>query len=246
MRHPDGPEPDRARTRDGGMAAAALTRAAALKRPGRAVALGLVLLASRVLAQAPAPAPDAQRPALSALIERAAPGIVTIVLPSGAVGSAFVVRADAGIILSAKHLVAKQPLTIRFQDESVWPAAIVGVHPSADLAALRVDAKAPLTALPMGDSRRLQVGEWIVALGNPFGLGLTASAGIIGATGRSLGSSAPDLVQTDAAINPGNSGGPLLNLRGEVVAVATAAVSVGQGIGFAVPIHLAEPLLARR
>jgi serine protease Do len=211
-----------------------------------AAALGLMLgvVASPVLAQAPAG--DAPLPALSALIQRAAPAVVTIVLPSGAIGSAFVVRSDAGLILTAKHLVSKEPLTIRFPDGSVWPATIVGVHPSADLAAVRVDPKAPLTALPIGDSRRLQVGEWIVALGNPFGLGLTASAGIVGATGRSLGPSAADLLQTDAAINPGNSGGPLLNLRGEVVAVATASVSLGQGIGFAVPIHLAEPLLVRR
>jgi serine protease Do len=211
------------------------------------LAIGLllaVLLASQVRAQAPAG--DGHLPALSALIERAAPGVVTIVLPSGAIGSGFVVRADSGLVLTAKHLVAKAPLTVRFQDGSAWPATIVGVHPSADLAVVRVDPKAPLTALPLGDSRRLRVGEWIVALGNPFGLGLTASAGIIGSTGRSLGPSAPDLVQTDAAINPGNSGGPLLNLRGEAVAIATAAVSVGQGLGFAVPIHLAEPLLAPR
>jgi serine protease Do len=168
-------------------------------------------------------------------------------LPSGAVGSGFVVASDRGmVVLTAKHLVAREPLTVRMHDGTNWPATIVASHPSADVAVLRVDTRAPLVALPVGDSRRLQIGEWVVALGNPFGLGFTASAGIIGATGRSLGPSAPDLIQTDAAINPGNSGGPLLNLQGQAVAVATAAVGVGQGIGFAVPIHLAEPLLAQR
>jgi serine protease Do len=210
-----------------------------------AAALALAVLASS--APAKTQSAEAGLPTLTTLIQRAAPGVVTLTLPSGAVGSGFVVRAESGpTILSVKHLVAKEPLTVRLQDGSTWSATILAVHPSADVAALRVDAKAPLLPLPMGDSRRLQVGEWIVALGNPFGLGLTASAGIVGATGRSLGPSAPDLVQTDAAINPGNSGGPLLNLRGEVVGIATSAVGVGQGLGFAVPIHLAEPLLIRR
>lgn len=186
-------------------------------------------------------------PTFTTVIRHAAPGVVTLVLPTGAVGSGFVVRAEDGpTILSAKHLAAKEPLTVRLHDGSTWRATILAVHPSVDVAALRVDAQAPLVPLPTGDSRRLQVGEWIVALGNPFGLGLTASAGIVGATGRSLGPSAPDLVQTDAAINPGNSGGPLLNLRGQVVGIATASAGVGQSLGFAVPIHQAEPLLARR
>jgi serine protease Do len=190
---------------------------------------------------------DTGLPTLTTLIQRAAPGVVTIALSSGAVGSGFVVWAERGsTILTAKHLVAREPLTVRLQDGSTWSATILAAHPSADVAALRVDAKARLAPLPIGNSRRLQVGEWIVAIGNPFGLGLTASAGIVGATGRSLGPSAPDLVQTDAAINPGNSGGPLLNLRGEVVGIATASVGVGQSLGFAVPIHLAEPLLVRR
>lgn len=216
----------------------------------RPIAATLALAALAVLgATAPAKTQsvEAGLPTLTPLIQRAAPGVVTLALPSGAVGSGFAVRTESGpIILTVKHLAAKEPLTVKLQDGSTWNAAILAVHPTADVAALRVDAKAPLVPLPMGDSRKLQVGEWIVAIGNPFGLGLTASAGIIGATGRSLGPSAPDLLQTDAAINPGNSGGPLLNLRGEVVGIATAAVGVGQGLGFAVPIHLAEPLLTRR
>lgn len=216
------------------------------RRPAaRAAALVLAVLAFPATTKGQTA--ETPLPALTRLIQGAAPSVVTLSLPAGAVGSGVVVRANGTtVILSAKHLVAREPLTIRLQDGSTWPATIVAVHPTADLAALRVDARAPLAPLPMGDSRRLQVGEWVVALGNPFGLGLTASAGIVGATGRSLGPSAPDLVQTDAAINPGNSGGPLLNLRGEVVAVATAAVTLGQGLGFAVPIHLADSLLAPR
>jgi serine protease Do len=219
------------------------------RRATRARTIAATLALAVLVSGAPAKTQDASAglPTLTTLIQRAAPGVVTLALPSGAVGSGFVVRTESGpIVLSVKHLATKEPLTVRLQDGSTWSATILAVHPSADLAVLRVDAKAPLVPLPMGDSRRLQVGEWIVALGNPFGLGLTASAGIVGATGRSLGPSAPDLLQTDAAINPGNSGGPLLNLRGEVVGVATAAVGVGQGLGFAVPIHLAEPLLIRR
>jgi len=208
-------------------------------------AFALAALASGELARAQVD--DAQLPSLTSLIQRASPGVVTIHAPSGLVGSGFVVSAERGpVVLTAKHLVVSEPLSIHLHDGSRWPATIVATHPDADVAALRVDTKAPLVALPVGNSRRLQVGEWVVALGNPFGLGLTASAGIVGGTGRSLGPSASDLIQTDAAINPGNSGGPLVNLRGEVVAVATAAVGVGQGLGFAVPIHLAEPLLMRR
>jgi serine protease Do len=206
-----------------------------------------VLVAFAFSARAKGQGADTQLPALTTLIKDAAPAVVTLTLASGAVGSGFVVEVgDRRVILSAKHLVGTERLTVRLQDGSAWPATIVAVHPSADLAVLRVDATAPLVPLPIGDSRRLQVGEWVVALGNPFGLGLTASAGIVGATGRSLGPSAADLVQTDAAINPGNSGGPLLNLRGQAVAIATAAVTVGQGLGFAVPIHLAESLLSQR
>jgi serine protease Do len=190
---------------------------------------------------------DARLPALTDVIRGAAPAVVTLMLPSGAIGSGFGVAANgAVVILTARHLVARTPLTVRLRDGSTWPATIVGQLPQADLAALRIDARAPLATLPVGDSRRLQVGEWVVAIGNPFGLGLTASAGIVGATGRSLGPSTGELIQTDAAINPGNSGGPLINLRGEAVAVATAAVTVGQGLGFAVPIHLADVLHAPR
>src|SRR6185369_5771895 len=106
--------------------------------------------------------------------------------------------------------------------------------------------KAPLVAASLGDSGILQVGDWVIAIGNPFGLGHTVTVGVVSAKGRSLGGNYDDFIQTDASINPGNSGGPLLNLRGEVIGINSAIASrTGQsaGIGFAVPINLAKDIL---
>ncbi len=135
-------------------------------------------------------------------------------------------------------------LTVVLASGEKLPARVRVVHPQQDLALLQVAAPAPLRALPLRDSEP-RVGEWVVALGNPFGLGPTATIGIIGATGRSLGRTgdAAQLVQTDAAINPGNSGGPLVDMRGNAIAVANAAVMIGQGIGFGIPIQLVVDLL---
>ena len=126
-------------------------------------------------------------------------------------------------------------------------AKIVGRDPKTDLALIKIDSDKPLSPLPLGDSDSLEVGEWVVAIGNPFGLGNTVTAGIVSAKYRQIGQSSYDnYIQTDASINPGNSGGPLLNLAGEVVGINTAIFSQSGGnigIGFAIPINMAKDLL---
>jgi len=183
-------------------------------------------------------------PPVSSVVVRAQPAVVSITGAGGALGSGFVVRAD-GLIATNKHVVvASGALTVVLASGENLPARVRVLHPQQDLALLQVDAGRPLDVLQLRDAPPV-VGEWVVALGNPFGLGPTATIGIIGATGRSLGraGAAAQLVQTDAAINPGNSGGPLVDMRGNAVAVANAAVTIGQGIGFGIPIQLVVDLL---
>lgn len=183
-------------------------------------------------------------PPVSAVVARAQQAVVSIAGPAGPLGSGFVVRSD-GIIATNRHVVADAAmLTVIFPSGERLPGRVRVSHPTHDVALVQVDAGRALAELPLRSSAPL-VGEWVVALGNPFGLGPTATVGIIGATGRSLGRTgdAADLVQTDAAINPGNSGGPLCDMDGRVVAVANAAITVGQGIGFGVPIALVRTLL---
>jgi serine protease Do len=120
----------------------------------------------------------------------------------------------------------------------------VGRDPKTDLALIKIDAKNALPSAAFGDSDNLEIGDWVVAIGNPFGLETTVTAGIVSAKGRVIGAGPyDDFIQTDASINPGNSGGPLFNLKGEVVGINTAIVSGGQGIGFAIPINMAKELL---
>lgn len=160
-------------------------------------------------------------------------------------GSGFVVSAD-GFILTNHHVVSDaDKLTVRFQDGQEFPARLVGSDDQSDLAVLQVDAGSDLPSIRKGQSSDLRVGEWVVAIGNPFGLSHTVTAGIVSAKGRSrVGIAAyEDFIQTDAAINPGNSGGPLLNLDGEVVGINTAIFSRSggyMGIGFAIPIDMAH------
>jgi serine protease Do len=132
------------------------------------------------------------------------------------------------------------------EDEREFDAKIIGRDPQTDLALIKIDAKKDLPTLPLGRSTDLKVGEWVVAIGNPFGLDHTVTAGIVSAKGRVIGAGPyDDFIQTDASINPGNSGGPLLNLNGEVVGVNTAIIASGQGIGFAIPIDMAKTVIAQ-
>ncbi len=157
-------------------------------------------------------------------------------------GSGFILSAD-GYILTNEHVVSgAEQIKVRLTDQRVFPGKVVGVDPKTDVAVIKIDAAGPLPVVVLGDSDRLKVGQWALAIGNPFGLDSTLTVGVISATGRTdVGiEDYENFVQTDASINPGNSGGPLLNIYGEVVGVNTAIVTSGQGIGFAIPINLAR------
>jgi serine protease Do len=161
-------------------------------------------------------------------------------------GSGFIIEPD-GIILTNNHVVADaEKIAVKLQDEREFEGRVVGSDAKTDIAVIKIDAK-NLPVAPLGDSDQLQVGEWVVALGSPFGLANTVTAGIVSAKGRWIGAGPYDnFIQTDASINPGNSGGPLINLQGEVVGMNTAIFSrtgANIGIGFAIPISLVKELL---
>jgi len=159
-------------------------------------------------------------------------------------GSGFVID-PKGYILTNFHVVQNaSKITVRLANKKEYPAKVVGQDPKTDLALIQIKTDTPLPALPLGDSDKIQVGDWVVAIGNPFGLDHTVTAGIVSAKGRVIGAGPyDDFIQTDASINPGNSGGPLLNLSGEVVGINTAITAEGQGIGFAIPARLAKEVV---
>ncbi|HEY8038805.1 MAG TPA: trypsin-like peptidase domain-containing protein [Polyangiaceae bacterium] len=161
-------------------------------------------------------------------------------------GSGVVLSAD-GAVLTNNHVVEDAlTINVRLRDGRTLPARLVGRDPATDLAVVKVDAAA-LTPAKFADSDAARVGEWVVAIGSPFGLGYTVTAGVLSAKGRGgLGMNAiEDYLQTDASINPGNSGGPLCNLQGEVLGINTMIVGRGQGIGFAVPSNMAQQVAAQ-
>jgi serine protease Do len=160
-------------------------------------------------------------------------------------GSGFIID-TAGYIVTNNHVIEDaDEITVKLANEKEYKAEVIGRDANTDLALIKIDAKG-LTALEMGDSEALAVGSWVVAIGSPFGLEQTVTAGIVSAKGRIIGSGPyDDFIQTDASINPGNSGGPLLNLSGEVVGINTAIVARGQGIGFAIPIDMAADIIAQ-
>jgi serine protease Do len=159
-------------------------------------------------------------------------------------GTGFVISKD-GYIVTNNHVIEEtEKLTVKFNDGTELPATIIGRDPKTDIGLIKVEAKKPLFALPLGDSERVRPGEWVVAIGNPFGLEHTVTAGIVSAKHRNIDHGAyDDYIQTDAAINPGNSGGPLLNLAGEVIGINTAINPRANTIGFAVPIDMAKAIL---
>src|SRR5881296_758638 len=151
-----------------------------------------------------------------------------------------------GYVLTNNHVIENaQDITVRLSDGRKFTAKLVGRDPKTDLAVLKVEAPAPLPAAELGDSDHLRVGQWAIAIGNPFGLDRTVTVGIISATARNRVGVATyeNFIQTDASINPGNSGGPLLNLDGKVIGINTAIVAAGQGIGFSIPINQAKEVM---
>jgi len=159
-------------------------------------------------------------------------------------GSGFIIDKE-GYIITNNHVVEKaEQIKVKLSDKKEYDAQVIGTDPKTDLALIKIKAAGSLPVVRLGDSDKLEVGEWVVAIGNPFGLEQTVTTGIISAKGRVIGAGPyDDFLQTDASINPGNSGGPLFNLKGEVVGINTAIVAGGQGIGFAIPVNMAKGLL---
>jgi serine protease Do len=164
---------------------------------------------------------------------------------SHALGSGFVID-ENGSILTNNHVIEKATeIKVKFENGKEYDAKVIGRDPKTDLALIqtKVDADLP-KPVQLGDSDAIRVGDWVMAVGNPFGLGHTVTTGIISARGRIIGAGPyDDFLQTDAAINPGNSGGPLFNMKGEVIGINTAIVPQGQNIGFAIPVNMAKDLL---
>lgn len=201
-------------------------------------------------------------PSFAALAKEANPSVVTILSRieersrmgrrrrvNESLGTGFVYD-KSGLILTNHHVIAKSvEVSVKFADGRVTVASIVGSDSRTDIAVLRVDEMPDVAPLPLGDSDRAEVGDWVVAIGNPFGLSHTVSAGILSAKGRTQDDVGLDpsgyynFLQTDAAINQGNSGGPLLNLAGEVIGINSAIRANANNIGFAIPINMVKQLL---
>jgi serine protease Do len=168
-------------------------------------------------------------------------------LRAASLGSGFIID-PSGLIVTNAHVIANaDQITVTLSDDTVLQAQVIGRDSVTDLALLKVEAKTPLPAATWGDSGKAKVGDWVLAIGNPFGLGGTVTAGIISATARDIHSGPyDDYLQTDASINRGNSGGPMFNLQGEVIGINTAIYSPSGGsigIGFAIPTALAQPII---
>lgn len=197
------------------------------------------------------------------IYRRDGPGVVNITsvvierdfflnpIPREGAGSGSIID-TAGHILTNHHVIRDSTrLEVTLSDGSKWPARFVGADPDNDLAIIKIDApNNKLTVIPIGDSSKLDVGQKVLAIGNPFGLGQTLTTGIISSLGRSIRSEAgvliQDVIQTDAAINPGNSGGPLLDSTGKIIGVNSAIISptgASVGIGFAIPVNTAKSIL---
>nr|WP_211263212.1 DegQ family serine endoprotease [Thioalkalivibrio nitratireducens] len=237
--------------------------------------LALLLTAAPVQAQLPAAIDGEPLPTLAPMLERTVPAVVNVAtralvvepvsplfddpffrrffdLPSRqrerirqGLGSGVVVDARQGLILTNNHVIQRaDEIVVTLHDGRRYDAEVIGADRETDIALIRIDAEG-LQALPFADSDALRVGDFVVAIGNPFGLGQTVTSGIVSALGRSgLGIEGfEDFIQTDASINPGNSGGALVNLRGELVGINTAILARGGGnigIGFAIPINMAR------
>jgi serine protease Do len=161
-------------------------------------------------------------------------------------GSGFIISED-GYLITNNHVVAgADEIKVKLSDGREFRGEVKGRDEKLDLALLKIEAKGNLPVAPLGDSDKTEVGEWVMAIGNPFGLAQTVTAGIVSAQGRVIGSGPyDDFIQTDASINPGNSGGPLFNTNGEVIGINTAIVAGGQGIGFAIPVNMAKSIITQ-
>jgi len=168
-------------------------------------------------------------------------------LKQQSLGSGFIIDKD-GYIITNNHVVeGADEIKVKLADGREFKAKVIGRDPKTDLALIKITTLFKnLPVLPLGDSDKIRVGDWVLAIGNPFGLEHTVTQGIISATGRVIGSGPYDnFLQTDAPINPGNSGGPLINLKGEVIGINSAIIASGQGIGFAIPSNMAKSVVSQ-
>lgn len=158
-------------------------------------------------------------------------------------GSGFFLDSEGHIVTNAHVVEGAAKIVVTLASGKAVLARTVSVHPDVDLALLKINPPYPLQEAQLGDSSKIQVGEWVLAMGNPFGLGRSVTVGIVSGKGRFLGLGSHDnFIQTDASINPGNSGGPLFNMAGEVVGVNTAIIAAGRGIGFSIPSNYIQEL----
>ncbi len=196
-----------------------------------------------VITTAAAP-PGAKDEALRELFDKLNDG------PRRGIGSGFVIHRDGWIITNAHVVEGAASVEVDLGGGRRLPAKVVGADSESDVALLKVEPERPLTSVPLGDSDRVLIAEWVLVIGSPFGLDHSVTLGIVSHTGRAdispVGRPGTyDFIQTDASINPGNSGGPVLNLRGEVIGIATAVNATGQGIGFAIPINMAKEVVGQ-
>ena len=159
-------------------------------------------------------------------------------------GSGFIIDKEGHIITNNHVIEGASEIHVRLSTEKEYDAEVIGRDPKTDIALIKIKSWNSLPVVELGDSEKVEIGEWVMAIGNPFGLSQTVTVGIVSAKGRVIGSGPYDnFIQTDASINPGNSGGPLFNMNGEVVGINTAIVATGQGIGFAIPVNVAKEIL---
>ena len=171
-------------------------------------------------------------------------------IKESSLGTGFIIH-PSGLILTNYHVIAPPPrnhvadeITVFLSDHRELSVKVLGIDQKIDVALLQIEGKGPFSPVSLGDSDQIDIGEWVVAIGNPFGLEETVTVGVVSGVGRTLGAGPYDnFIQTDAAINPGNSGGPLFNLRGEVIGINAAINAAGQGIGFAIPINMIKKIL---
>ena len=250
-----------------------------LKTMFQAAAMAVLLVSISFNSGAAAPGADSQiLPTLAPMLEKTTPAVVNISTTGKVVvrdpffndpffrrffdvpqqrrerriaglGSGVIFDADDGYIVTNSHVIDKaEDIVVTLENGQRFNATVIGKDPGADIAVIQVEAD-NLTEIPLGDSDSLRQGDFVVAIGNPFGLGQTVTSGIVSALGRSgLGiESYEDFIQTDASINPGNSGGPLVNLRGELIGINTAIYGSGGniGIGFAIPVNMAKQITSQ-
>ena len=233
--------------------------------------LFLLIIALQVMSAIPPYVNGKKVPSLAPMLEKIVPAVVNIATqskrtknphfnhpayryPGGrrskSLGSGVIIDAKKGLILTNSHVIAKaSKITVILHDKRTFTAKVIGRDKGSDVAVIQIDAK-NLTQIPIGNSDKLRVGDFVVAIGNPFGLGHSVTSGIVSALHRSGLSIVKyeNLIQTDASINPGNSGGPLVNLNGELIGVNTAIISKtgrNSGIGFAIPANMARKLMVQ-